>query len=520
MNVLFLAFEGEVRFMARLANRFKSNGHNVFVACCDHFNVTHTKGQVFDYCLSQGLEENEFTHLGDVFRKLNSISPDLSSDSIAWDYLRDFESNYCRRFSLLEIAAMDLLMSGDYHHRDIYYRPRDKNILFKYLELQARWLENVFNGRDIDIIFTINFQYFIKAAAYVMAEAKGIPFLMVSSCRIKDLYLVYDNFSFGTPRSIIEEMKRLQATGDSCHEATEYIEWLKGSKRPAYSDFERTMKNIGERMSLSFRLKELWRFITRYPRVAIFIHKHYRGLLRRNYFLPNYFAYLRTMIVSIWRRIAYFRYSALNRKDIPENPFVFFPLHLIPENSVLTLSKTFNEMECLYQIAKALPIHWKVVVKVNPNMLTSEDTHPNRYYLAMNRFPNVQFISPLIPSAEIIEKASAVACISGTALLEGAIFGKPGFRWGRTEFEAVDIIHEFCSEKVREQLQERSNSNVQYYIQACNNLGLNLDFRLLCCPVTALSSEQREEYERQLVDLERAILQYIHTRLSPVSPGA
>ena len=64
------------------------------------------------------------------------------------------------------------------------------------------------------------------------------------------------------------------------------------------------------------------------------------------------------------------------------------------------------------------------MVKINPNMLTSFDNHPNRYYLEMAEFPTVQFVHPSIPSGEIIPHARAVAAISGTALLEGAMYGK------------------------------------------------------------------------------------------------
>jgi hypothetical protein len=256
-------------------------------------------------------------------------------------------------------------------------------------------------------------------------------------------------------------------------------------------------------------MKEIWWWLTHYLRSVLFVHKHYRGLLRCNYFLPSYLASLRALIVGFWRRVQYFRCPELMRTDLPKEPFVFFPLHLIPENSVLTLSKTFDEMECVFQLAKILPTDWKVVVKVNPNMLTSYDTHPNSYFLAISRFANVQFINPLIPSAEIIDKASAVATISGTALLEGAVFNKPGFRWGRTEFEAVDTIHLFHPDKVREQLQQGVSANLRYYIQACHNLGVRLDIRLLCHPGVAMTPDQTAEFEKQISGLENKILDYM-----------
>jgi len=222
---------------------------------------------------------------------------------------------------------------------------------------------------------------------------------------------------------------------------------------------------------------------------------------------------LRNEIVGLMRRIGYFRHKELTSRDLPKGPFVFFPLHLIPENSVLTLSRTINELECLFQMSKVLPPDWKIAVKINPNMLTSFDTHPNRYYLEMSKLPNVVFLDPRIRSGEVIDKASAVATISGTALLEGAVFGKPGFRWGRTEFEVVDMIHEFDPKCARAQLGNKESRNLKYYIQACFNLGVRLDIRLIGRSLARpLSDEQEEECVRQLDDLEERVVAFLDDR--------
>jgi len=88
----------------------------------------------------------------------------------------------------------------------------------------------------------------VKAAVFTMAHACGIPYLMISSCRIRDLHVVYDNFSMGTPRSILSEMRRLAEVQDPCDDAASYIDWLKREHRPAYSDFERTFAEIKAQM--------------------------------------------------------------------------------------------------------------------------------------------------------------------------------------------------------------------------------------------------------------------------------
>jgi hypothetical protein len=508
MNILLIAFEDEGRLLSRLAMRFKAKGHNVFIASCDHYYVTHTRGQLFDYYRSLGLTDSEFTHLGALYRELNTLPLDMPRDSVDWKYLAEFESRYAGRFTLQEMVVMDPLMSGAYHHRNIYFRPKNKNLFFKNLELHVRWIEDIFNRCDFDFVFSVNFQYFIKATAFAIATGKHIPFLTLASCRIKDLYLISDNFGIGTSRAIRDEMERLRMNEDPCREGKDFIDWINTTRKSATKSFDLLwVRELDHRMALSVRLRVIRQWLTRIPIRTVFVHKHYRGYLKRNYFLPSFVSILRVTLTTFWRRIAYFCYKQLNHTDLPSEPFVFFPLHVIPENTVITLSKTFNEMECLFQISKVLPVNWKVVVKVNPEMLVSQfDSHPIRYYLEMNRLPNVQFISPKRPSGDIIQQAAAVACISGTALLEGAMHGKPSFRWGRPEFEAVDTIYEFHPDRVRQHLKPTLSGNLTYYIQACHNNGLHLDMDLLTyAGASPLSPERAAEQEQQLLGIEGAI---------------
>lgn len=520
MNILFLSFEGEVNSIGQLAKRFKANGHNVFVLCCDHFSVTHGHDAIPEYLRTLGLSDSEFANLDSVFREMNSLPEDLPDHAVDWNFLRQFEKRYCKRFSLLEMVAMDPIMSAAYHHRDIYYRPRNKALLYKYLELQLKWLEDIFKTIQCDVVFTVNFQYFLKALAFAMADALRIRYLLLAGCRIGNVHVLYDNFSMGTPDSILREMAALEASGDGCVDAITFMDRLRVEQKPAYADYEKTIKRIQARMSLGARLKEFWSLLIRLPLRGM-RRKHYRGLLRQDYFLPTHRKEMLAMAVGIWRRFSYFRQATLMREELPHSPFVYFPLHLIPENSVLTLSQTFDELECLFQLSKSLPVGWTIVVKVNPTMLADYDTHPNAYYLEMAQLPNVQFISPLVPSATILDKASAVACISGTALLEGAVFGKPGIRWGHAEFEAIDLVQRFDPDSVRNHLERNASDNLPLYIQACINLGINIDLSLLNHPLTTSPSpSELEEYKRQLLLVEQLILRTVQADTETCSPTA
>ena len=226
--------------------------------------------------------------LSAYYVELNRLPETLSENEVDWDYIREFERKYCKRYTLLELAAMDPIFSSAFHHRKIYYRPENKAIFFKMLELKARWLEGVFGALAFDAVFTVNFQYFVKAALFTMAEAKSIPFLVASSCRLADLQLLYDNFSLGTPGYIVEEMERLKATADDCREAKAHVKALIADRKPAYIGFERTLERIsvnGDSVSASQLL--LRKLVTEWQ-ASLIQKKHYRGIFKQDYYLPGY----------------------------------------------------------------------------------------------------------------------------------------------------------------------------------------------------------------------------------------
>src|SRR5208337_2372269 len=94
MNLLFLAFEAEAHAMAHLATRFKASGHGVFVLSCDHFSVTHSRGEIFDFYRKVGLAESEFSNFECVYRELNDLPENLPEAAVDWNYLRTFEARF------------------------------------------------------------------------------------------------------------------------------------------------------------------------------------------------------------------------------------------------------------------------------------------------------------------------------------------------------------------------------------------------------------------------------------------
>jgi len=83
-----------------------------------------------------------------------------------------------------------------------------------------------------------------------------------------------------------------------------------------------------------------------------------------------------------------------------------------------------DQIAVITNIAKSLPIGYKLLVKEHPVMET-QGWRPISFYKQIMDLPNVQLIHPSVSSEEIIKKSSLVITIRGTTSLEATFFGKP-----------------------------------------------------------------------------------------------
>ncbi|WP_088242266.1 hypothetical protein [Calothrix rhizosoleniae] len=479
MNIFLIAFEGESYFIGKLAQSLKQSGHSVFIFNCDHYTVTHMKGEVYEYYKNLGLTSNEFTNLEDVFEELNGLEENSSQISVDMNFIKEFEKKYCTNWTLHALLHKDSTLSHTYHHRDIYYHPKNKIIYYKFLEIALNKIQKIFVNPDFDFVFTIRYQYFYKALIYQVSQALKIPYFSLFGTRINDIHYIYNNLCWGTPIEIKQEMNRLKSTNNKCPEAEKYIDKMLSSQMHPYSSFSSTWDNIKNNLTFSSKIILIGRNIRYTLKSSLFVWNKYSSWGKRDYFLPTWWSYMKTLCIASYRSILYQRDNQLNHSKLPHEPFIYFAMHLIPESNTLTLSKTLDEMECIFQLSKVLPVGWKIVVKINPYMLTNLDTHPNSYYQRINTLPNVIFINPLYLSSDIVKKCSAVASLCGTVLLEGLIHGKPAFRWGEAEFTDIEGIYEFNSDTFQDNLNKTLHTDVKYYIQSFFNLGISLNLNYL-----------------------------------------
>lgn len=120
---------------------------------------------------------------------------------------------------------------------------------------------------------------------------------------------------------------------------------------------------------------------------------------------------------------------------IPGEEYAFYPLHYEPELATLLLSPAyFDQVALIRNIARSLPLHYKLYVKEHPTMIFRR---PKNYYRELLKIPNVRLMRTSVRSAELVKAANIVTVITGTVGWEACLLGKPVVSFGEVFYNAL-----------------------------------------------------------------------------------
>ena len=126
-------------------------------------------------------------------------------------------------------------------------------------------------------------------------------------------------------------------------------------------------------------------------------------------------------------------------------PFVYFPLQIMPERTLL-ISSPFNtnQIEIIRHISKSLPIGYKLCVKEHPVQIIRE-WRKTSFYNEILDIPNVQFLHHSIKTEDVMTKCSLVITINGASGLEAAIYKKPSILFSDFSYSILPAVHQIKS---------------------------------------------------------------------------
>ena len=293
-----------------------------------------------------------------------------------------------------------------------------------------RRIERLFEQNRPDLVFGFAPVTLHEYLALRLAEARGIPLLLLRSTKI-DNHVSLNDRLFGLSRHVAARLNT--ALGDPA--ATGVAD--------AYLARTREQGAVYEGMHRAAHAQRLFQ-PARTARALAAAVKHELLRLadpvtRRDPHNPGYLIpALLERCVQPWsahRMRRFIDASGASYEAMKDNSFCLFPLHFEPEIALQLYGRPLqNQIEVTRTLALALPAGMALVVKEHPR---AAGFRPIGYYRKLLDIPNVRIAAPELPSHELVREAALVAVITGNVGLEAACAGKPVVVLGETDYAAL-----------------------------------------------------------------------------------
>lgn len=346
-------------------------------------------------------------------------SPDIT-------YLTKFEEKYNIKLQL--IAHNERIF---YNYNEYYKFNTDE--IFRILEQECKFFEQVLDE--------IKPQFLIMRATdlqhnhifYELCKAKGIKPLLLGQTRFAYRPLISPYW---------HQIDPITNNNDKEHDKTfdELLSYLRGTDL-----FKQSTDYVNQfQYSKLAKIKAISRFLfsnNSNPDT----HYTYYGRTKLK-------VVIKTIVFLLKRKIReYFINKNLIRKITDETPFLYFPLH-VDQESTLLLGAPFhtNQFELITNIIKSLPIGYQLYVKEHP-IMRIRGWRRIAEYKQLLKLHGVKVIHPSVKPEEIIKKCSLVLSITSSASLEAAFYQKPSIIFADAPYSTLSSV---CRIKNIEELPE------------------------------------------------------------------
>lgn len=416
-----------------LQRRFAYLGHHLAVILKDNYQDVDFCGYVslrssFDFLSSQ--KEIKYSTLlldEDVQKKYKEEKLDLN-------YLQWLEKEYGTP-NLWPYIAVDRIIMSNQLVREYPYdkSPYTHEEMLKLLQVMARSILSFLKEEKPDAVFFSVISNMGSVLLFEMAKKMGIKCYRLANC-LKDLTTVTDSPNL----SLINPTESSTLTDDQQKQllikAKIFLEQYRSKPVSYFTKSDPQHQQTDRTRQLQILLpKNLLNFIK-------WIFKYsYRHLTDRTRFDYSYTKPWYYLMDGLKRKIR----NAVGVNDLYDMPdwnenFVFFPLQFEPESGLLHTSyfKT-NQLEVIKQVARALPVGYKLYIKEHPTMVMYR---PRSFYKALKKNPNVKLINPTTKSFDIILQAKLITAISSSCGWEATLLKKPVITFGQAFYNQLSFI--------------------------------------------------------------------------------
>jgi len=354
------------------------------------------------------------------------------------EYLTSFEKKYNINLWLIAYKERHFYLYNNY-----YRFSRDE--ILRIIEQECRFFEKILSesNPNFAIIKIPDYQHNILLQE--MCKAKNIKILTLNHTRIGYQYLISEET-------------------DKVDNQDKLLENYSNPKERSLDELLKLMKEYSKQVSVvphEYHVSVMEQLKASLRYLFLVCNKEYQ-----KYFVN--FGRTRGRVLinessSTLKR--FYRESFINKNLIckfdDSSPYVYFPLHFQPERSTIVAVPFYqNQLEVIKNIARSLPVDFKLYVKEHP-IQVKYGWRRISFYKTIMVMPNVELIHPSISNEFLLKNCSLVITIGGTPGLEAAFFKKPsivftdvGYSWLPSVFRIKNLedlpktIHSSLDNKV------------------------------------------------------------------------
>ena len=389
-----------------------------------HFGIAKSLQEKYDCELFAIIQLTDRTK--EIFReqqlvKFNQIwifNDYVSKENQNFDlnFLKSFEEKY--KINLWKIAYTDVSLGYNKYHKFT----RDE--ILSLFTQECKLFEEVLDKVKPHFLAIRSYDNQDTRILVELCKARGIKILMTAITRLDLRWKISDEEDY--IENYNENYSDSIMTSD---ELQKYLDKFASLRQEKFMAFRKnnTSKNLKSGLSLLlFHNNDKYSFLRHGRTRSKIITKNISSILKKKY-----------------------RASFINKnctREINENEkFVYFPLQYEPERTIYTPAPFYtNQLEVITNVAKSLPVEYKLYVKEHPGMQV-QNWRTISYYKQIMHLPNVRLIHTSADSKEIIKKCSLVVTVAGSSCLEAAFYNKPSIVFADVSFSSLPSVYRIKS---------------------------------------------------------------------------
>lgn len=423
-----------------LQRKFAYLGHEFAVVLKEKYNVTDFCGYVFlrhSYNYLKNQKEINYSSLlldEDIHLRYKDEKLDL-------EYLKKIEKEYGIPNLWPYIELDRIIRNGqlvrEYPYNQTKYSHEE---LMRMLQVRIKAIIEFLETEKPDFLIYAAIGSISGLLMYHIAKKMGIKVLSISFSRVENYYLFSEHYSnFTSVDELFNKFKVNDQKHELFDEAKKIVDKFINQPRMIEVDIDSYLKRSKLSKQMSFlKPKKIYKYFVWLYRS---IKRSFDQDLKNDYSSIN--PYLK-VLDQFKRKLRNLRgFSDLyDQPDYQEN-FVFFPLHEEPEIAITLLAPYYcDQINLIKQIAKSIPIDFKIYVKEHPGMI---GYRPRNFYKELKKIPNLKLINPGVNVYKILPHAKLITTITGTAGFEALYFKKPVITFGDVFYNSISAVKR-CSE--------------------------------------------------------------------------